>query len=65
MNLPITVSVQGILDYCRNTNNTRMLSCTFPDIPGYLIRALMNDEAELIERPEGVYVIPLNKEIPA
>lgn len=65
MNLPLTISVQGILDYCRSTNNVRVLSCTFPDIPGNLIRALMNGEAELSERPEGVYVIPLNKEIPA
>ena len=61
----MTISVQGVLDYCRQTNNVRVLAATFPDIPGHLIRALMNYEAELSERPEGVYVIPLNKEITA
>ena len=65
MNIPMRISVQGVLDYCRQTNNTRVLACTFPDIPGHLIRALMNYEAELSERPEGVYVIPLHKEITA
>ena len=57
------LDVQGVLRYCRCTNNRRVLEGTFPDIPAHLITALMEGEAELSDRPEGVYVIPLHEEL--
>lgn len=57
MNIPMTVNVHGLLQYCRATNARHVLAGAFPDMPDHIIDGLMSETFDLSTNDDGTVAV--------